>query len=563
MVSQDKGSFIERLRKALNTPRSPQFITLALAAWLTLTANWTLWLRLPQLDGYQGSTAVLVLRLLPLVFFSIAILLSLTAWPRGMKPVWLALLLVAASSQYFMLSYGTMMDKGMIHNILQTDAKESADLLNPKLIFEILAIVGLPALWLWKTPVRREASAWRSLARTLVLLLGCGALLAGSVLVSYRDLAPVVRNNLWLRYMFNPVNPVLAAASTALDPVLNPPKPFVSITPGTTAGASYAGADKPPLFVVIVGETARATNFSLNGYARDTNPELARRDVLSWRNVHSCGTSTRESVPCMFSHLGREEFFKAKADNDNLVDVLQAAGLAVLWVDNQAGCKGVCARIPNANTSDALNTADGKALCSSDGECLDGMLLSGLDERLARLDPQRRAKGIVLVMHEMGSHGPAYYKRSPPDAKAFKPECDTNALSSCSRESLVNVYDNSIRYGDRFLAQTIDWLKQQQSRYQVGMLYMSDHGESLGENGIYLHGIPYAIAPEEQKHVPMIAWLGDIAQRTRISGTCLKKGLDTPLSHDNLFHTVLGIMDIHNPAYKPALDAFQSCRPAP
>ena len=560
MSGLDKESSLARWRNALCAPRSPQFITLILAGWLTLAANWALWNRLGQIDGYQGSMTLLVVRLIPLVFFSIAILFSLTAWPRGMKPVWTVLLLIAASSQYFMLAYGTMMDKGMIHNILQTDAKESADMFNPKLIAELLVVAGLPILWLWLTPVRRSSSALRSLLRTVVLLLGCSALLAGAVLVSYKDLAPVVRNNLWLRYMFNPVNPLLAAVGTGLDPLLNPPKPFVSITAGTTTGASYQGADKPPLFVIIVGETARSANFSLNGYARPTNPELASREVLSWRNAYSCGTSTRESVPCMFSHLGREHFFNAKENNDNLVDVLQAAGLAVLWIDNQAGCKGVCARIPNVNTSDAVSTDAGKALCTTDGECLDGMLLSGVDERINKLDPARRAKGVVLVMHEMGSHGPAYYKRSTPETKAFQPECATNALSSCSQESLVNVYDNSIRYSDHFLAQTIDWLKQQQSRFQVGMLYMSDHGESLGENGIYLHGIPYAIAPDEQKHVPMIAWLGDIGARTKVQTDCLRQGLDAPLSHDNLFHTVLGLLDVQNSHYRKDLDAFQSCR---
>lgn len=548
------------LWQRLRAPRSPQAVVLLLSAWLTLTANWALWLRLPTLDGYTGSLPVLVLRALPLVFFAIALLLSFTAWPRWMKPVWLLLLLTAACSQYFMVEYGTMMDSGMINNVLQTDVRESADLFNPRLLLEVAIIVGVPALWLWRLPIRGGRTALASLLRTLGLFVLAAALLAASVFVSYRELAPVVRNNLWLRYMFNPVNPVLAVVDTALKPVLHKKRPFVSITGGAALGASYAAGSKPPLFVLVVGETARAANFSLNGYARDTNPELARRDVLSWRNAYSCGTSTRESVPCMFSHLGREGFYGAKADHDNLLDVLQAAGLAVLWIDNQAGCKGVCERVPSASTADRVNTPEGKALCTADGECLDGMLLSGLDERIAKLDPARRARGIVLVMHEMGSHGPAYYKRSTPETKVFKPECETNALSGCPREHVVNVYDNSIRYGDLFLAQTIDWLTQQQARYETGLLYMSDHGESLGENGLYLHGIPYAIAPDEQKHVPMIAWLGTLGARTHVGEACLRKELDKPVSHDNLYHTVLGLLDVVSPTYKPALDALQSCR---
>lgn len=561
--SAAQPSLRQRLEHAWSAPRSPQAVALILAAWLTLTANWALWLRLPALDGYSGSLALLVLRTLPLLFSAIVLLLSFTAWPRWMKPVWIALLLMAASAQYFMVAYGTLMDGGMVGNVLQTDMRESADLFNPKLLLQLVLIAGIPALWLLRLPVLNSHGAWRSLLRTLALLAAAAALLAASAFVSYRDLAPVVRNNLWLRYMFNPVNPVLAVLDTALKPVLRPKRPFVSITGGAALGASYAAAgSKPPLLALVVGETARSANFSLNGYARDTNPELARRDVLSWRQAYSCGTSTRESVPCMFSHLDRAGFYGARADHDNLLDVLQAAGLAVLWVDNQAGCKGVCARIPHAGTADSLNTADGQALCTADGECLDGMLLSGIEERIARLDPARRARGVVLVMHQMGSHGPAYFKRSTPAVKAFAPECDTNALSSCPRDSVVNVYDNSIRYTDHFLAQTIDWLKRQQPRYETGMLYMSDHGESLGELGIYLHGMPYAVAPDEQKHIPAIAWLGSLGARTHVSPACLRERLDRPISHDNLYHTVLGLMDVGSPTYQRDLDAMASCRGA-
>lgn len=560
MATQDSVS--APFFKGLFQPRTPQFIALALAIWLTLTANWALWLRLPSLDGYHGSLALLALRVVPLVLGASLLLTSLFAWPRFTKPLWVALLLVAASSQYFMVSYGTVMDKGMIHNILQTDARESSDLFNIKLLAEVLIIAILPAIWLWKTPLKRAHSAWRNMLRTALLLLGGIALIAASLAVSYRDLAPVVRNNLWLRYMINPINPMLSAASVALDPLLNKPRPFVSITGSAALGASYAAARKPPLLVLVVGETARSKNFSLNGYERDTNPELAKRAVLSWRNARSCGTSTRESVPCMFSNLGREGFYASKVEHDNLLDVLQAAGLAVLWVDNQAGCKGVCKRIPMADTADSVNTPAGKALCAQDGECLDALLLSGLDQRIAKLDPARRAKGLVLVMHQMGSHGPEYFKRSTADLKAFKPECATNALSSCSQQSVVNVYDNSIRYTDHFLAQTIDWLKTQQNQFETGMFYMSDHGESLGELGVYLHGMPYAMAPDDQKHVPMIAWLGTLGARTGLNQACLSKTLDQPLSHDNLFHTVMGLMDVTSPTYKQPLDAFASCRTA-
>jgi lipid A ethanolaminephosphotransferase len=426
------------------------------------------------------------------------------------------------------------------------------------LLAHLVLVAGLPVAWLWQVPVLR-AGGWGSLRRTVVLLMGAAALLVLVVLGMYRDLAPVVRNNMALRFAFNPLSPVLSMADVLVKPLLRQPRPFVSIAGGAQLDAAYAGAARPALLVLVVGETARADHFGLNGYARDTTPELARRDVLSWRHVQSCGTSTLHSVPCMFSHLGHTAFERRVADYDNLLDVLQQAGLAVLWLDNQAGCKGVCDRVAHASTEDAAHSVAGEGLCT-DGECLDDLLLEGLDERIAQLPKERRQRGVVLVMHQMGSHGPAYYKRSTPETKAFQPECATNALASCAQEALVNVYDNSIRHTDRFLAHTLDWLRARSQHYDPGFLYLSDHGESLGEMGLYLHGMPYAVAPMAQKHVPMVAWAGPLGARSGVDVECLGGTLNAELTHDNLYHTVLGLMGVRSATYQSALDAFATCR---
>jgi lipid A ethanolaminephosphotransferase len=216
--------------------------------------------------------------------------------------------------------------------------------------------------------------------------------------------------------------------------------------------------------------------------------------------------------------------------------------------------------VPHASASDALDATTRAALCDGD-ECLDEVMLKGLDARLAALPAERRSKGVVLVMHQMGSHGPAYYKRSSQDQKRFVPECKTNALAECSHAELLNAYDNSIAATDRFLGRTIDWLKAQSTHYDTGMLYLSDHGESLGEYGLFLHGLPYGFAPDVQKHVPMVAWFSDaMRKREGLSNSCLHDTLDAPLTHDNLYHSVLGLMDVSTPTYRPALDAFGRCR---
>jgi len=312
---------------------------------------------------------------------------------------------------------------------------------------------------------------------------------------------------------------------------------------------------KPRLLVLVLGETGRSGNFGINGYERDTTPELARAQVASFRNAWSCGTSTAASVPCMFSPLGREAYGARDRDTENLMDVLQHAGLAVLWIDNQpGGCKGVCDRVPNVNTS-ALQDP---VLCAG-GECRDEILLAGLDERIAALPAEKRSKGVVLVMHQMGSHGPAYAQRTPAAYKRFLPECTSSHLPDCDAASLRNAYDNTIAYTDHVLGSTIGWLRQR-GDYDGALLYVSDHGESLGENNLYLHGLPYALAPDVQKHIPWVTWLSPgFEHASGIAMGCLRGRAQERITHDHLFHSVLGLMQVGTTAYHRALDAYAGC----
>jgi lipid A ethanolaminephosphotransferase len=239
--------------------------------------------------------------------------------------------------------------------------------------------------------------------------------------------------------------------------------------------------------------------------------------------------------------------------------VLQAAGLGTDWLDNQAGCKEVCNRIPHAQADQVASPEAIHRWCKDD-ECLDQLMVELLDQRLRSTQPQGAARGTVLVLHQMGSHGPAYYRRSSAPSKHYQPECTTHVTSDCSRERLVNVYDNSMVETDLFVARTIDWLQQQQDHYETGLIYLSDHGESLGENGLYLHGLPYVIAPDTQKHVPWVLWPGTLLARTGVDERCVREHIDQPLTHDNFYHTVLGLLDVHSPTYQAQLDALQNCR---
>lgn len=544
----------------LARPRSARRVIVWLSLYLALVANWPLWIELARIGGAPSVYLTSIASMALLTVCGTVALLSFMAWSRWMKPIWFGVVVLAAVVQHYMLSYRVVMDPSMLANAVQTDANEVRDLLNWRLAFNVFLVCALPAWALWRVRVERLpvlSQAWRN----VVLLLAVAAIAAGGALAMNRQLAPLMRNNAHLRYMMNPLASLYSAATVMAGPTFQHSRKLIPVAGGTALGSSYAGQVKPPLFVLVVGETARADHFGLNGYARDTTPELAARQVLSYRDVRSCGTNTLASVPCMFSPLGKQAFEARKDDHENLMDVLQASGLAVFWLDNQAGgCKGVCDRIPHASAFDPLGEGVKSALCDGD-ECLDDVMLKGLDERLALLPAERRARGVVLVMHQMGSHGPSYFKRSSPDAKRFLPECKSNALAECSHFELLNGYDNSIAYTDRFLGKTIDWLKGHSRQFDPALLYLSDHGESLGEYGLFLHGVPYGFAPEVQKHVPMVTWFSEgMKARRQLSSACMASGLDTPLTHDNLYHTVLGVMDVATPTYQPALDALASCR---
>ena len=547
-------------RDVLRRPRSPRTIALGLALWHAVIGNLALWRELYRIGGGPAAAPVIAGAFV-IVVAALAALMLLTAWGRAMKPLWIAILLAAGVAQHFMLTYGVVMDTAMLANTMQTDPREMRDLLGWTFLANMVVVVAAPALVVLVVPVRRTPW-WPQLWKNAALFASALAVALVASFAMYSRLAPMVRNHMHLRYIVNPIAGFTSAATVTLGPLFRKSRQLVPISAGVALGASHAAGARPPFIVVVIGETARADHFSLNGYPRPTNPELAGAGVLSFRDVRSCGTDTRDSVPCMLSPLDKSAFEKRSAEHENLLDLLQAAGLAVLWLDNQSGCKDVCNRVPTASTSD-LPAAVAARLCS-DGECLDDALLVGLDERIGRLPEERRRNGVVLVMHQMGSHGPAYYKRSAPAQKRFLPECTNTTLGQCDREQLINAYDNTIVATDRFLAQTIAWLKGRSADYAPALVYMSDHGESLGELGIFLHGLPYKFAPEAQKRVPFIAWLGaELATQRGIDSACLGRSLDVPLSHDNLYHSVLGLVDVTTPTYRRELDAFAPCRKAP
>jgi len=544
------------LDRPIRPARATTTLVVMASVWLAVIGNLALWrnlMQLPDLSGLRGAMFMVAFAFM--IACVVSALLALCAWRYTLKPAITLLLLLAGFATHYMLMYGIVVDTPMLVNVLQTDAREASDQLSWQLLLTVSCISGLPIVWLWRQPVTRIS--WRQQALRNLGLLGASLALAfGTTQLVFQDFSSLMRNYTEMRYQINPLNSIYAVLDMTVIPAEQPRGPMQTLGEDAhIVPRAFDAPQRPRLLVFVLGETARSQNFALNGYSRNTTPELAKHNVTSFTHVSSCGTSTAESLPCMFSHLGRQGFDKRTNEFENMLDVLQRAGYAVLWMDNQSGCKGQCARVPYVNTSD-LKLPE---YCDT-GECRDTVMLTRIDAEIAKLPPERRARGTVVVMHQMGSHGPAYFKRSPDQFKPFTPECTDTSLSQCNREQVVNAYDNTIVFTDHFLSRVIGWLKTQEAHHTPAMVYVSDHGESLGEKNMYLHGLPYSVAPPEQTTVPLITWLSPgFEQVSRVSTRCLQSQRNKPLSHDNLFHSVLGLMSVKTSVYQRELDFFAAC----
>lgn len=531
--------------------RSLVVVNALVALWIVLTGNLTFLQKLAGLTPFQGLRADLFMASAVIFLWAyINFALQWLTWGRLARPLLTFILLASAMTAFFVDTYGVGIDGGQIQNMMETDVREVMDLVSWRMFGYAVLFAGLPIAWLWWRPLAREALWPRQRGRllsSLVSLLLVGAVAAGF----FADYASIFRNHREVRLFINPQNYIAGLRSHFRH--ITPARDLPLVAYGTDAHRlqDTATGAKPVLMVLVVGETARGESFGLNGYSRDTTPELARRQVLNFTQVSSCGTATAVSLPCMFSGFTRQDYDPGLASHrEGLLDILQRAGYQVTWLDNNSGCKGACARVSQA----PLLASRQSAWCK-DGECQDDLLADSLEDLLRKAP----ARDQVIVLHQVGSHGPAYYKRYPDAFRRYQPTCDSNELQSCEREAVINSYDNTIAYTDHVLARVIDILKGEEGRYRTAFWYVSDHGESTGEKGLYLHGAPYMFAPSQQTHVPMVAWMSPAFAADQHLD-CMVRREHAELSHDNLFHTMLGLLKVRTSVYRPELDISASCQ---
>lgn len=535
-------------------PFSYTIMTLILSAYFAVFLNLPIYADLKTIFSKMETVDTGFLISIPIFFFcALNIIFALFTWPKITKIFFSILIVTSSIVCYASYNYGVIFDIDMIRNIVETNTDEATSYLSMNSILWVTILGIIPTISLWLSPIRPERSIPRLLGKKLLTI---SLSLLGIIVIAmfyYQDYASVGRNNSYLRKLLIPTYYVHSLDRFIRENYLTAPMDYKQIGLDAYQPVPAASNGKPTLFVFVLGETARSQNYQLNGYPRETNPYTRQSDVISFQHVSSCGTATAVSVPCMFSRLNKSDYNERVAlHQDNVLDILNRAGVDVLWRENDGADKHVPARLREEN----LSRSSSDPLCNGTS-CLDIKLLEDFQEKVASMKGNR-----IIVLHLMGSHGPTYYQRYPKEFAAFQPDCPRADIENCTQAQLINTYDNTIRYTDYVVGQTIDQLKSLEDRYNTALIYMSDHGESLGEDGVYLHGLPYSIAPKYQTHVPLLLWMSPGFKHTKsINETCLKtEARQARISHDYLFDTLLGALDVTTQAYRPQQDVFAKCR---
>ena len=481
---------------------------------------------------YTSSNGVLtLLTLFVLVVFVSALFLAITALvsQRMVKPISMLIVCGNAVALYFAETYHVVLDRTMMGNVFNTNLQESAELFHPKLLVYLFVYAILPCLFLLRLNLLKVGPYKRFAYLFMVIFLGMGWSFANAKTWLWIDKNASKLGGMIMpwSYVGNSIrwynqNHFMASRQETLLPAAN------IVESGKT------------IVVLVIGESARAQNFSLYGYQRPTNPLLAKTGAVALPEATACSTYTTASIECVLSHLGAQT--SVMTLYEPLPSYLNRHGVNVIWRSNNWG-------EPLLKTNLYQRADDIRKTCPDENCNYDEVLLHNLNQYLQGSTQDK----TFITLHQHGSHGPSYYKNYPGKFAAFKPVCGSVDLQKCTNQELVNAYDNTVLYTDYFLYRVIELLKTLQQ--PAVMLYVSDHGESLGEFGLYLHGAPYSIAPDVQKKVPFVVWMSDEFKRKKgISNDGFGKG--SSYSQDNVFHSVMGALGMRSDIYNKRLDIF-------
>lgn len=520
--------------------------------FFTLFYNYSFFTNVIKTYSFSGLNSIYILSTALLLVSFLTLFFTIFSSKYTTKPLLLITIIISAFAAYFMDTYHVIIDDEMIRNSLQTNLSESSDLFSLKLVLYVVFLAIFPSYFIYKLKIEYKPFRQELFVKLKTIILSISIILI--ILFSFSKFyTSFFREHKPLRYHVNPIYWIYSIGNYVNKSVNSGPIVVKEIGKDAKIIQEYIDKEKKELIIMVVGEAARADRFSLNGYNKETNPLLKQEDVINFSNMYSCGTSTAQSVPCMFSIFDKADYdYKKGISTQNVLDVLKHTNnIDILWRDNNSDSKGVALRVDFED----YRTSQTNTKCD-DVECRDEGMLLGLDEYIKN----HKDKDILIVLHQMGNHGPAYYKRYPKEFEKFTPVCKTNQLEECTQEEVSNAYDNAILYTDYFLSKVINFLKPYSNTHETAMFYMSDHGESLGENGFYLHGMPYMIAPNEQKHIASLLWLGDGEMKEDYNIEKLNTYKNKEFSQDNLFHTLLGLFEVETDVYKKDMDILNDSR---
>jgi lipid A ethanolaminephosphotransferase len=486
-----------------------------------------------NLDFSTFSGVLTLSTLLFLATFVTALILSLLSLvsQRLIKPLCMIGALGNSLALYFIDSYGVVLDKSMMGNVFNTNVAEASGLYHPKILAYLFLFGALPCWALSRAQVQSAPMRRRIVGVFLILVIGVGWIYASSTTWLWID-----KNSRKLGGLTLPWSYVIGTSRLYVDHL------YASREQTLLPTARFLSSEKT-IVVLVIGEAARVQNFSLYGYRRLTNPLLAKADVVAVANARACATYTTASLLCMLSPI--DTGWSSTSSYEPLPSYLQRHGVDVIWRTNNWG-------EPPLKVQTYQRAEDIPGACTGDSCRYDEVLLQGLDRRIRTSTKQR----IFVVLHQHGAHGPAYYTEYPKAFETFKPVCKSVEMHECTREELVNAYDNTIVYTDDFLYRTIGLLKTFPDTATM-LMYVSDHGESLGEYGLYLHGTPISIAPDVQKDIPFLVWMSDTFKKKN-GVTMLQLARQTSHSQANVFHSIMGAFDMRSDIYNRQLDLFSN-----
>lgn len=431
--------------------------------------------------------------------------------------------LINSVAIYFINTYGVVLDEGMISNVLNTNFEESSSYFSIKLIAYLFVLGILPSIFLSRIKIIK--STWKRFSiNTSVILL----VLLALIFANGRNWLWVDKNTKGLIGLTMPWSYIVNISRFYINEHKKNKKEI--LLPDATVKDN-----EKSIVVLVIGESARSQNFSLYGYPKNTNPLLAQIPNLFHFEATSVATYTTAGVKGILEHVNSDKLYEI------LPNYLFRNNVDVFWRSTNWG-------EPPVHIKEYKNKSDLESNCVGENCLYDEVLLNGWKEQIRNSSKNK----ILVVLHTSTSHGPTYSKKYPPKFEVFNPVCNSVELSECSNTELVNAYDNTIVYTDYLLSKVIEDLKQLKE-YKSTMIYVSDHGESLGEKNLYMHGLPFSIAPKEQYEIPFIVWLSDDASKQ------LKP--NKILSQHHVFHSVLNFLNIESPIYDEKMNIFLNKRP--